>query len=75
VKRYRGADGPSGVVAYEAGEDWIKVKFVDGGIYLYDHATPGRDEVEAMKLLAASGRDLATFINKYVRERYAKKLR
>ena len=74
MKRYRDAGGQSGVVAYEAGEDWIKVKFVDGGIYLYDYDKPGAGEVEAMKLLARSGQGLATFINRHVREAYAAKL-
>lgn len=71
MKRYKGSH--SGVVAYECGEDWIKLKFVDGTVYKYDYETPGEQEVEIMKILAARGSDLSTFVSQHVRERYAQK--
>jgi len=74
MERYKNLSGNSGVVAYEAGPDYIKIKFRDGGVYLYNYSITGRDNVERMKELAEEGRGLATFINKYVREDYAAKL-
>ena len=74
MKRYQDLSGHSGVVAYEAGTDWIKVKFEDGGLYLYTRDSTGPDNIEHMKMLAATGRGLATFIVQHVRTAYAQKL-
>ena len=75
MKRYKNLSGDSGVLAYEIGKDYIKVEFRDGDVYLYNYFRPGRDKVERMKELAEEGRDLSAFISRYVRERYAEKLR
>ena len=64
----------SGVTAYEIRDDAIVVEFRHGGKYLYSYDKPGREEVEEMKRLAREGRGLATYINKNVRMRFAKKL-
>lgn len=74
MKRYKNLSGDSGVLAYETGEDYIKVKFRDGDVYLYNYIVTGRDKVERMKDLAEEGRGLSTFISRYVRERYTEKL-
>ena len=74
MKRYKNLSGNSGVLAYETGEDYIKVKFRDGDVYLYNYTVTGRDNVERMKELAEEGRGLSTFISRYVRDRYAEKL-
>ncbi len=73
--RYEDRHGNSGVVAFRSGLDFIDVEFRDGKQYRYTHQMPGRTEVEAMKQLAASGQNLATFINKVVRDRFAARLR
>lgn len=75
MMRYRNLSGNSGVRRYEIGADSIRVEFVGGATYLYDHAAPGRAEVEIMKALAEAGQGLATFISQHVGERYAAKLR
>ena len=75
MKPYKNLAGNSGVAAYEIGEDFIKVKFRGGDVYLYNYSVTGRDNVERMKELAEEGKGLSTFISKYVRERYAEKLR
>lgn len=36
MKRYRNLGENSGIVAYEDGENFIRVQFSDGSIYLYD---------------------------------------
>lgn len=73
MRRYRDVHGDSGVVAYEPGPDFIKVKFRHGVIYVYDHDSTGKFQVERMKDLAASGHGLATFISKFVKESYARR--
>jgi hypothetical protein len=74
MQRYKNLGSDSGVVAYEIGKDYIIVEFVDGHSYLYDHSQPGKEKVESMKQFALAGTGLATFINKYVRGNYARKL-
>ena len=64
----------SGVVAFEIRREAIVVEFRQGGKYVYDYDTTGREHVEEMKVLAFEGRGLATYINRNVRGRYATKL-
>lgn len=71
MKPYKKRSGNSGVSAYQAGSDSIIVKFVDGSEYLYNFKITGKRNVEKMKQLAEEGKGLATFINKYVRKKYA----
>lgn len=75
VKSYRHADHNTGVVAYEDGPGFIRVKFVDGGVYLYTSESTGADRITDMQQLAARGRGLSTYINRYVREDYAERER
>ncbi len=75
MKLYGNTNGQSGVRAYEIRERSIVIEFVDSEKYLYDYSIPGKAEVEEMKRNAESGRGLATYINKNVRRRFARKLR
>lgn len=75
MKRYADLNGNSAVAAYEPGEDSIKLRFTDGHVYLYDADSSGAEHVIAMQRLAEAGRGLATYVNKYVRENYARKIR
>jgi len=74
MKRYLNLSGNSGVSAYEIQDDAIIVKFVDGDTYVYDSRCPGTAHVKNMKDLAKAGRGLATYITRFVRENYAKKI-
>ena len=74
MKRYRNLNGESGVVAYENHPHSIIVQFQDGKKYEYTERSAGVDMVRAMKQLAALGQGLSTFISRYVRDRYARKL-
>lgn len=67
MQRYKNSVN-SGVLAYEIGEDRIKVKFLDGTIYLYTYQSAGAENIEQMKTLAEKGKGLTTFINQSVRE-------
>ncbi len=73
--RYRNVDGDSGVVGYEIGSDFIRVKFPGGTIYSYTSASAGAENIERMKQLACSGDGLNAFINMHVRKRFARKER
>jgi hypothetical protein len=75
MQAYRNRTGESGVAAYRSKPGSIDVEFHDGAIYRYDAKRPGGDEVAAMQRLAAAGQGLATYINQFVRERYARRLR
>jgi hypothetical protein len=75
MARYLGLNGDTGVTGYWMGEDFIAIKFRDDGIYLYTTDKPGRVHLENMKSLARRGRGLTTYINKWVRGNYARKLR
>jgi hypothetical protein len=75
MTRYKNLSGDSGVTAYAVTRNSIIVEFRDGPVYLYNHCIPGMRKVEAMKQLAAKGRGLATYINKFVRKRYTARLR
>ena len=75
MKRYSDIDRDSGVVAYEYGDDFIRVAFQDGGVYLYTYASAGANHIERMKKLADRGDGLNEYINDYVKKAYARKER
>ena len=70
MQPYRNLDGHSGVVAYELGEDWIDVRFVNGQSYRYSRASAGAEHVRNMQALAQGGEGLATYISKFVHDDY-----
>ena len=37
MQPYQGAEGTSGIEAYETGDDYIRVRFHDGTVYVYTH--------------------------------------
>ena len=75
MERYLNLGGNSGVEAYEIGEDYIRVQFSDGSVYLYTYASAGREHIERMKELARRGQGLNGYINRYVRKAYERKER
>lgn len=75
MERYENLGGNSGISGYEIGEDFIRVYFKDGGIYLYTYTSAGRYNIEHMKQLAIQGKGLNTFINTTVKKAYARKER
>jgi hypothetical protein len=74
MKTYKNLSGNSGVVAYEIGKSFIKIKF-DGesGIYTFNYKQPGKETVEKMKALAAKGQGLSTYITEEVGANFASK--
>ena len=75
MKLYQNKAGNSGIKAYESGDDFIRLEFVDGKVYEYNSIEPGTEHVDEMKKLAQSGNGLATYVNKYVRGNFFKRLR
>jgi len=75
LHRYPDHSERSGVVAYAARRDAIAVEFVDGRVYLYNYAVPGRQHVERMKSLAAEGSGLSNYISRHIGKRFAARLR
>ncbi len=74
MKRYRNLSGDSGVAAYQAGQGFILVRFVGGETYAYTDQATGPEHVRNMQQLAEAGRGLSTYISRFVRERYARRL-
>jgi hypothetical protein len=60
MKRYRNLDGNSGVTAYECGDGFIRIRFVNGDAYEYTDDATGREHVANMQNLAQAGLGLAT---------------
>lgn len=51
------------------------VQFVHGPTYLYTYASAGEASIEQMKDAARAGHGLATYISRFVRGRYAERLK
>lgn len=75
MERYANRGGDSGVSYFEIGEDSITVQFSIGGTYLYNYSSAGSHNIEQMKSYARRGSGLNSFINTYVKRRYARKIR
>lgn len=69
---YRNSNGNSNVEAYEIDGDSITVRFMSGRYrnYLYSSRRTGAAIVERMKLLAAQGHGLNSYISTTVRTNY-----
>jgi len=74
MTNYLNLNGNSSVSMYEIGQDFIKVEFTDGSIYLYTYVSAGQYNIEEMKRLAKQGWGLNSFIIQNVKKGYASKL-
>jgi len=70
MQRYLNLGGNSGITHYEIATDHVRVWFRGEKSYRYSNAGAGRRHVERMKVLAAAGRGLSTYINKHVHDLY-----
>lgn len=75
MPRYKNLRGNSRISAFETGDNFIKVQFTDGAVYLYDTDSAGTQNIEEMKRLANKGSGLNSFIDAHVRKKYAARLR
>lgn len=62
MKPYQNLNGNSNIQSFQIYGDGIKVKFDDGTILLYLEEKIGKEIVDRMKMLAAEGKGLGTFI-------------
>ncbi|HYE53733.1 MAG TPA: hypothetical protein VD996_02785 [Chitinophagaceae bacterium] len=72
MKPYKDRSGNSGVKFYEIGEDWIRVRFVNGDVYKYSEKSAGKEHIDQMKILAETGKGLSGYISRYVHDLYEK---
>ena len=75
IEKYQNLAGDSGIAAFKIESESVTVQFNDGATYLYTYVSAGRNHIETMKARATAGQGLCSYIAKYVRERYATKLR
>lgn len=74
MTHYKNSTGRSGVSAFIITTDSILVRFKDGGLYEYTYLSAGSSNVEHMKALAVQGSGLNSFINRFVKSKYNRKL-
>jgi len=75
MENYANLNGNSSVTAFEIGQDFIIVAFSDGSQYLYSYRSAGDTIIEQMKNLARAGRGLNSYIMRYAKTLYEKKIR
>lgn len=75
MEHYRDHQGDSGILSYEIGANFIKVRFRDGMVYMYDYLSAGAGNIEEMKRLAKAGEGLNSFINEHVGKAYSRRER
>ena len=75
MENYKDVNRDSGIAAYEFGADFIRVKFKDNAVYLYTNLSAGNENIAKMEVLAQSGDGLNSYINKFVKKKYARKER
>lgn len=64
MKTYANINKDSGIAAYDYDDDWIRIRFKDGGTYEYHEYKIGYVHLATMKRLADSGHGLNSYINK-----------
>lgn len=70
---YKDINNDSGVVGYEIGDTFIRVKFDRTfKIYTYSYRSAGVEKVERMKQLAGTGNGLNSYIKLYANNLYEK---
>lgn len=74
MQQYKNLGGDSNISAFLIGKDYIEVKFNGGAIYRYSYKSAGIDKVEEMKRRAVQGYGLNSYIMRYARKDYEKKL-
>jgi len=71
MQPYQNSNGVSNVESFEIGDDFLKVGFSNGDVYVYTTDSAGQEQLDQMKQLALSGTGLNGFINKYAKDSYA----
>lgn len=72
MKQYGNGRGNSQIVSYSTTNNSITIVFRGGGDYTYTYSSAGAEHVERMKELAQTGFGLETYIQRNVRNKYAR---
>ncbi|MCF6777504.1 hypothetical protein L3V83_13120 [Thiotrichales bacterium 19X7-9] len=65
MTEYKNISGKSGIIEYEIGDKFIKLRFHNNdSTYLYTEAACGKTHINRMKELAIDGQGLNSYINK-----------
>jgi hypothetical protein len=75
MQSYKNQGRDTGVIAYQISDEGIYVEFRDSSVYLYTAESTGVAAIEKMKDLAKKGKGLTTYINRYVRNKYERKIK
>jgi hypothetical protein len=59
---YKNLHRLSSILAYELGDESIRIEFVSGAVRDYTYENVGRDHVEAMKKCAIKGKGLGSYV-------------
>lgn len=59
---YKNINRFSSILAYEFGNEWIRIEFVSGAVREYTYEKVGKDHVEAMKKCALRGKGLGSYV-------------
>lgn len=70
MQPYKNSGNLSWISAFEIGEDYIKVQFIDGRVRVYTGNSASSKHIEKMKELAVSGKGLYQYIDKYAKDLY-----
>ena len=71
MQYYSNNTGGSGVLAYDLGVNYIRVKFKGTGrVYQYSYSKAGASRVNTMKQLAIQGSGLNSYINRFAKYLY-----
>jgi hypothetical protein len=73
-EKYKDLSGGAGITGYRFLDKGIILQFKYKDLYLYDDIRPGEHHVQQMKILAKKGKELTTYVNKYIRDNYREKL-
>jgi len=70
MQPYKNLGSFSWISAFEAGDDYIKIEYIDGAIHLYNNNSVGSTHLTKMKELAVSGSGLHSYIIHHVKNMY-----
>lgn len=73
MQSYQNLNGNSKVDQYAIAEKEIRVRFVNGHEFTFNHIAPGKTHVDKMKQLATQGSGLNNYITNIVKRNYAAK--
>ena len=59
---YKNIHRLSSILAYEIGDESIRIEFVSGAVRVYTYVNVGKTHVEAMKKCAIKGKGLGSYV-------------